>query len=263
MDTQVYHITYYDYTESAYVQFLGCNFKCLGCIRKRFVWDHHLYEDGSSKEVMDGEPRTLTLEELEGVIKRVKKEMGLKRVVLGGGEPTIDPAFCSTVKALSDIELEIALLTNGLLLDKVIDCMPKGSTIELSVKSIYPERFSAYTKRDKSDLDMVLRNMRLAYQSGFKVIVETVLIPGFNEPQDVEVLAEYVASSLSENVPMIIDEYVPVPSAPWRRPTLKELLEAKERSEEHLRKVLVRSSYTCDRLSKVYVIYPEPSELKT
>jgi hypothetical protein len=75
-------------------------------------------------------------------------------------------------------------------------------------------------------------------------------------------LAKHVASDLSEDVPMIIDEYVPVPSAPWRRPTLKELIEAKERSEKHLRKVVVRSSYTMNRLGKAHLIYPKPRQGK-
>jgi len=260
-NTRIYHITYYDHDKSAYVQFLGCNFKCLGCVRNRFAWDHHLYEDGNAEEVADGELKTLTLDEFKSIIEGIKKA-GLKRAVLGGGEPTIDPAFRNIVTELSNIGLEIFLLTNGFLLDKVLSFMPKDSIIELSIKSVHPKKFSIYTGRSEGDLDVVLRNAELAFRSGFKMVVETILIPDFNESQDVELLAEYVASNLSNDVLMVIDEYVPVPSAPWRRPTLEELLEAKEKSERHLRRVVVRSSYTMNRLGRAYPVYPELNELR-
>jgi hypothetical protein len=58
---------------------------------------------------------------------------------------------------------------------------------------------------------------------------------------------------------MIIDEYVPVPTAPWRRPTLEELNEARKRAERHLKNVKIRSSYTMQRLGNVYLVYPKPS----
>jgi len=255
--TRIYHITYYDYDKTAYVQFVGCNFKCLGCIRRRFTWDHHLYEDGDVKGLARSDVKVLTLEEFREIMEGVKEKMGLRRVVLGGGEPTADPAFYGVVRVLNNMSSEVVLLTNGFLLDKFLNSMSKDFTIELSIKSIHPEKFSIYTKRRKSDLDVVLKNMKLAFQSGFKVFVETILIPSFNEPQDIELLAERVASDLGEDVPMIIDEYVPVPSAPWRRPTLEELLEAKGRSEKYLRKVIVRSSYTMRPLGKVCLIYPK------
>jgi hypothetical protein len=56
---------------------------------------------------------------------------------------------------------------------------------------------------------------------------------------------------------MIIDEYVPVPTAPWRRPTYEELVEAKQRAEKHLMNVVLRSSYTMKFKGKVYLIYPK------
>jgi len=258
VETRIYHITYYDYDKSIYIQFAGCNFRCLGCIRNRFAWDHHLYEEDGAEKLASLELRTLNVEEFKGIVRDVEREMGLRKAVLGGGEPTIDPAFCDIVKVLNDMNLKLTLLTNGLLLDKVLNCMPRSSAVELSVKSVHPERFSMYTGRDGSDLSVVLKNMGLALRSGLELIVETILIPGFNEARDIELLAEYVTSNLSgEDVPMIIDEYVPVPSAPWGRPTLEELIEARRRAEKYLRKVVVRSSYTMKRRGRTYLIYPK------
>jgi pyruvate-formate lyase-activating enzyme len=263
MKTLIYHITYYDYDKSAYIHFASCNFRCLGCIRNRFTWDHHLYEEGVVKGVESLGLRMLSLEEFRKIIEGVEREMGLERAVLGGGEPTIDPAFCSIMEVLSGRGLEIALLTNGLLLGKVLNCIPKSCAIELSIKSIRPERFSMYTGRAEGDLSVVLENMSLAFQSGLELIVETILIPEFNEARDIELLAEYIAFNLSEDVPMIIDEYVPVPSAPWRRPTLEELTEARKRAEKHLRRVIVRSSYTMKRLGKIRLVHPEIGKTET
>jgi len=257
MKTLIYHITYYDYDRSIYIQFAKCNFKCVGCIRNRFSWDHHLYEEKGFRELRKLSIETLSLEEFADIVKNVEKELGLKRAVLGGGEPTIDPAFCNIVKVLSDLGLEIAILTNGYLLHKVLNCIPKGSTVELSVKSIHPKKFAFYTKRSEDDLREVLKNMKLVLQSDLKLVIETILIPDFNNAEDVELLAQYIASSLGNYIPMIIDEYVPVPTAPWRRPTYEELVEAKQRAEKHLMNVILRSSYTMKFKGKVYLIYPK------
>jgi len=53
------------------------------------------------------------------------------------------------------------------------------------VKSLDPARFSFYTGRRPEDLGRVLENMEPALRQGHRV-VETVLIPGFNEAEDVE-----------------------------------------------------------------------------
>jgi organic radical activating enzyme len=91
--TTTFHITYYDYDKSVYIQFLTCNFSCLGCIRRGYLWDHHYGNEGS----LLGKSRVelLEVEKLGEILKIVERELGLQRAVLGGGEPTADPLLQS------------------------------------------------------------------------------------------------------------------------------------------------------------------------
>jgi molybdenum cofactor biosynthesis enzyme MoaA len=257
MRTLIYNITYYSHNKSIYIMFADCNFKCVGCIRKRFLRDHHLYRENCVEELEKLRLETLDSEEFIEIVKYAKRELDLRKAILGGGEPTFDPMFCDIIKALNLLDLKLVILTNGYLLSKVLNCIPKSSIVELSVKSIHPEKFSAYTGRNKRDLNIILENMDSAFQSGLELIIETIFIPGFNEAEDIELLAEYVAHNLSRDVPLIIDEYVPIPSAPYRRPLLNELIDAKKRAEKHLKKVVIRSSYTRRYLGEIHLLYPK------
>ena len=256
MKTMIYHITYYDFNKSVYIQFASCNFRCVGCIRKLYRWDHHLDEADQKKLPLNTD--TLAIDEFEKLVEKLKSSVGLERACLGGGEPTVDPSFCSIVDVLRKHNIHIAILTNGYLIDKVISCIPKKALIELSIKSIDPKKFEWYTGRD---LETVIKNFKLLVDEGRRVVVETILIPGFNDAEDIGELAKFVAD-LDRSIPMIIDEYVPVPQAPWRRPTVDELRKAYECARRHLDMVIVRSSYpeffTSRRLGKTYVVYPYP-----
>uniref|UniRef100_A0A7J2U3W3 Radical SAM protein n=1 Tax=Ignisphaera aggregans TaxID=334771 RepID=A0A7J2U3W3_9CREN len=252
--TTIYHITYYDYDKSVYIQFLSCNFRCLGCIRRKFLWDHHL--EDVERGLSSAKIELLEVEKLTEILNGVNREFGLKRAVLGGGEPTADPSFCNILKILHDLGLEVSILTNGYLLDKVLKCIHREDTLEIGIKSIWPERFAMYTSRKASDLNKVLSNIENAFKQGYKIIIETILIPEFNDAKDVEEVARFIATHLDTSTPLIIDEYIPVPTAPWRRPTYEELVEAKQRAEKHLKNVILRSSYTMKPKGKVYPIFP-------
>jgi molybdenum cofactor biosynthesis enzyme MoaA len=224
----------------------------LGCIRRKLLWDHHLEDIGRDFRI-----ELIEVEKLAEILNIVDKEFGLKRAVLGGGEPTADPSFCNIMKILHDLGLEVSILTNGYLLDKVLKCIHREDTLEISIKSIWPEKYAMYTGRKASDLNKVLNNIENAFKQGYKVIIETILIPEFNDVNDVEEVAKFIATHLNTSTPLIIDEYIPVPTAPWRRPTYEELVEAKQRAEKHLKNVILRSSYTMKPKGKVHPIFPK------
>ena len=74
--TSIYHITYYDYDKSVYIQFLSCNFRCLGCIRRKLLWDHHLEDIGRGFRI-----ELLKIEKLAEILNSVDREFGLKRAL--------------------------------------------------------------------------------------------------------------------------------------------------------------------------------------
>lgn len=255
LKTLIHHITYYEYDRSVYIQFLGCNLRCLGCIRKLYIWDHHLGQDELNR--LGDATETITLQELEELLVGVKKGYGLDRAILGGGEPTVDPVFCHIMGLLVGLGIDITLLTNGYEVDKVIHCIPKDVVLELSLKSIHPDKFYIYTG---GDLEKVLRNLDLVIEKGFRVLIETILIPGLNTAEDIEALAKYISKRFGRDIALVIDEYIPVPRSPWGRPSLEELLDAYTRASLYLDNVIVRSNYpvfkTSERLGNVFTLYP-------
>ncbi|HEX59501.1 MAG TPA: radical SAM protein, partial [Methanomicrobia archaeon] len=109
--TKIYHVVLFDYDRSLYVFFKGCNFACRGCILRSTPWDCHIPEEDARRlSSLDVELlRTLTLSELE----RIVVATGAERAVLGGGEPTVDPALPRVVELLKGYGVRIVLLTNG------------------------------------------------------------------------------------------------------------------------------------------------------
>ncbi|WP_243674965.1 hypothetical protein [Vulcanisaeta distributa] len=91
MNTRISHITYYIDLHSAYVQFLGCNFNCPWCIRKLTPWDHHLGNDELVRLRFQG--GLLGINEFLEIIDNAINQYGMEEAVLGGEEPTIDPAY--------------------------------------------------------------------------------------------------------------------------------------------------------------------------
>jgi pyruvate-formate lyase-activating enzyme len=120
--------------------------------------------------------------------------------------------FYKIINTLYSYGLEIVVLTNDFLIDKIIRCIPKNNlVIELSIENIYPKKFYIYTRRRSEDLQVVLRILELVYNNSIDLVIETIFIPKFND-KDVELIARYIATRLGNDIPLIIDEYVPASS---------------------------------------------------
>ena|GEM_PF-256926 len=253
LGTRVFHIVFFDYDYSAYIHFFDCNFKCRGCLRKLSIWDCHLPDEVTSKLTFKG---FLSLRDLEDIILRVVSEYHMKKAVLGGGEPTTDPSLIEVLRMLKRLNLDIVVLTNAYrvnedLLKEFVD--PKVIVI-VSIKSIDPTRHEMYTG---FPLEPVLNNLARMYSSGTRLLVETIVIPGFNDANEVGLLAKFIAS-IDRSIPLIIDSFIPVPGAPWRRTTLNDLREAEETALRYLENVYGRGKAISEGMrGRVYLIYPQ------
>lgn len=251
MSTKIFHITFYDYNSSAYIHFLDCNFRCRGCIRRISIWDNHLPPNvrGSLKPL-----RNLGIGEFKEIMDLLTHSYGLKHAVLGGGEPTTDSYLPVILSILESLDIRVKLLTNAYSISgEVIGMLARrGFEAIVSIKSINPGRHLDYTG---FPLSQVLENFSRMYGFGVNVSVETVLIPGFNDPNDIAGIAKHI-SSISSRIPLIIDSYVPVPGSPWRRPDMNELEEAEHLSKRYLLNVYCRGRVISRGIGKVYLVYP-------
>lgn len=181
---------------------------------------------------------------------------GLNSVVLGGGEPTADPSLTEILKLFKRLNIDIRVLTNGYRIDDYVlrELIDPTITVVVSVKNIDPLKHEEYTGLP---LKPVLDNIVKMYNLGAKLIIETIFIPGFNDSYEISLLAKFIAS-IDSNIPLIIDPFIPVPGAPWRKPTLNELEEAERTALTYLRNVYVRGKYISPKTKgKIRLVYPK------
>lgn len=197
-----YKLTYSEQYKRATVHNLGCNFRCLGCAYK----------------LKGGHPtpeRIPALEEFEEALRGLDCE----RVHFMGGEPTT----CADLpRLLRFCREELGLIaglghSNGSRLPE-----EEFDFTNVSFKAYDPAVHLEYTGQPGEG---VYENFRRAHERGVSCKASTVFIPGYVDLDQMEQIADFVAS-LSPEIPFHIMGYVPIPGTPWRRPTEEEMAQA-------------------------------------
>jgi GTP 3',8-cyclase len=162
-------------------------------------------------------PRALSLsvDELERLV-RVFAGLGIRKVRLTGGEPTVRPDLLDIVRRLVGIPgIEtLALTTNGVHLARLAAPLRDVGLEKLNVSldSLRPERFLAITGRDK--LSSVLRGIDAALQAGFEPLkLNMVVIRDLNDDE----LLDFVALGRDRAINVRFIEYMPFRENGWRR----------------------------------------------
>ena len=149
-----------------------CNFRCSYCL-----------PDGYRRPC--GKPADLTVEEIERAV-RAFAELGLWKVRLTGGEPTIRRDFEDVARAVSSVSgiRRVAMTTNGYRLAERAQRWREAGVdaLNISVDSLDPERFLAITGHDR--LGEVLAGIDAARDAGFSSIkLNAVLMRGVNDDE--------------------------------------------------------------------------------
>ena len=147
----------------------ACNFQCQYCL-----------PDGYQRPAE--RPALLSIEEITRLLASLS-ELGIEKVRLTGGEPTLRPDLIPMIEslaALPDIST-IALSTNGFRLKKLAsDLINAGlSSANISVDSLKPERFKKLTGQDR--LSDVMQGIFTLFELGLTAVkINTVLLKDFN-----------------------------------------------------------------------------------
>src|SRR5215207_3830792 len=149
-----------------------CNYRCTYC----------LPEDGISH--VDRED-ILRFEEIAALV-RCFVDLGVRRIRLTGGEPTVRRDLVQLVRMLRAIPglEDIALSTNGhLLVDLAAPLREAGvDRLNVSLDTLDPARFARITRR--GELAVVLAGIDAARAAGFRSIkINTVAVKGFNDDE--------------------------------------------------------------------------------
>ncbi|MCC6428212.1 MAG: GTP 3',8-cyclase MoaA [Phycisphaerales bacterium] len=174
-----------------------CNFRCVYCMEPdvRFA----------SQEAL------LTVDEIIRVAT-VAESLGVRKVRLTGGEPTLHPHLTALIAGLSSASgVEIAMITNASLLkrDALREWKAAGlKRMTVSIDSLRPDRFARLTRSSASP-HQVLKGVELSLIEGLTPVkLNAVLIRGFNDDEAVEL----AALSRTFGVEMRFIEYMPLDS---------------------------------------------------
>lgn len=151
-----------------------CNLRCVYCM----------------PEEMEFKPRDeiLTDDELLLII-RVAAELGVRKVRLTGGEPTVRAKIVDLVGRIAEVPgiEDLAMTTNGVRLAELAQPLAQRGLrrINVSLDSLDPAKFRAITRW--GDLGDVLAGLDAAQAAGLDPIkINAVVVRGYNEDDVVE-----------------------------------------------------------------------------
>lgn len=111
--------------------------------------------------------------------------LGIKKIRVTGGEPTVRPKLENLICSLSKINgiESISMTTNGLLLrDKVKQLKEAGlCSVNISLDTLRADRFKSMCGID--GFNRVLASIRAADDAGLKLKINTVVVRGWNDDE--------------------------------------------------------------------------------
>lgn len=163
-----------------------CNFRCSYCL-----------PDGYRKA--KGAPANLTVDEIRRLVSAFA-ELGLWKVRLTGGEPTLRREFLEIAAAVSEISgiRKMAVTTNGYRLAERAQTYADAGVdaINISMDSLQPDRFRTITGHDR--LDEILQGIEACRAAGIGSIkLNAVLLKGLNDDELDDFIAFVVVHDLT------------------------------------------------------------------
>ncbi|APV43961.1 Pyruvate-formate lyase-activating enzyme [Dehalogenimonas formicexedens] len=229
--TRVYHIAYTPELKEICLFFWGCNIECRGCYCKRRIYSPMLPDFlGAHREDPTGiapvPEKFLTIDELMAILDKYE----FTSVVLEGQEAGLDPEFATITRLLHErYHSKNLLLSNGLQLPD----LSHVDRVEIGIKAVSDHLNIDYTGVSNT---LILENLDKLVAAGKDTFVESVYIPGYIDIDEIERIAEHVAS-VKNDMLFVILPYFKAGDNPWRRPTTAEMECAAEAARKHLSRV--------------------------
>lgn len=200
-----------------------CNFRCSYCMPREVFNEDYPYL--SREEI-------LSFEELEHLVSSLIP-LGIEKVRLTGGEPLLRRDFVKLVEKISAHDVEVAVTTNGVLLESQAEALADAGLdrVTVSLDALDNETFQKMTDSDV-DVSVVLAGIDAAIAAGLTPVkVNAVVRRGVNE-HAIQDLVNYFRGT---GVIVRFIEFMDVGSSnSWR---LEEVISAKEIRDILLEKI--------------------------
>ena len=200
-----------------------CNFRCSYCMPREVFNEDYPYL--AREEI-------LSFEELDYLVASLIP-LGIEKVRLTGGEPLLRRDFVKLVEKISAHDVEVAVTTNGVLLESQAEALADAGLdrVTVSLDALDNETFQKMTDSDV-DVSVVLAGIDAAIAAGLTPVkVNAVVRRGVNE----HAIQELVNYFRGTGVIVRFIEYMDVGSSnSWR---LEEVISAKEMRDILLEKI--------------------------
>jgi len=144
-------------------------------------------------------------------IARVFVDLGVKKIRLTGGEPLIRKNIEKLLTEISAMGVELAITTNGILLDKFVDTFKKVGlkNINISLDTLDKEKSIFITKRDY--FDRILQNIDLMIENNFNVKINVVAMQDVN----VNEILDFIEWTKHKPLTVKFIEFMPFKDNKW------------------------------------------------
>lgn len=174
-----------------------CNLRCTYCMPAGGI-------------ALSPKSHIMTYEEIFTIAKEFVSH-GVTKIRLTGGEPLVRKDVGLILDKLASLNVELAITTNGVIVDKFIEQFKKIGLqkINVSLDSLDNEKNTTITRRDY--FTKVYNNIQLLVKEGFEVKVNCVLIKGFNENE----IVDFIELTKTQPLQIRFIEFMPFDGNKW------------------------------------------------
>lgn len=154
-----------------------CNLRCIYCM----------------PEDMTFRPRAELMQDDEILrLVRLFATLGVDKIRLTGGEPTVRAGIVDLVRAIANTPgiRQVTMTTNGILLPKLARPLAEAGLqrVNISLDTLHPGKFRRLTRW--GDLEDVLEGIQAAEEAGLRPVkINAVVVRGYNEDDVVDLAA--------------------------------------------------------------------------
>jgi molybdenum cofactor biosynthesis protein A len=137
--------------------------------------------------------------------------LGVKKIRLTGGEPLVRKDAKEIIEDLSALPIELALTTNGILIDKYIETFKSCGikSLNVSLDSLQKDKLNTITRRNY--FDTIISNIQLLIKHDFHVKLNAVIMRGVNDNE----IIDFIEFTQSNNVHFRFIEFMPFNGNKW------------------------------------------------
>ncbi|MFN5416705.1 MAG: GTP 3',8-cyclase MoaA [Flavobacteriia bacterium] len=174
-----------------------CNLRCFYCMPEEGIQLREKTEFMSTEELMH--------------IAKTFVDLGIKKIRLTGGEPLIRKDIASILRQLGELPVELAITTNGVLIDKYIDDLKSAGVekINISLDSLVEDKFNQISRRNY--FTKIKDNISLLLANKFDVKVNVVVIKDVNDNE----IIDFINWSSKEIINIRFIEFMPFDGNKW------------------------------------------------